>query len=122
MFLARSAVLERGHKGFANKQTLPGAHEAPRNPLFCCEPSPKIVSISMPSSIHHAAGLGEGGFHRVEFDFDELHVIAEYLVVYFVHCIHRSSDSIKRFTVRGDYNSSGLYKLTGVRRPSRRTV
>jgi len=34
---------------------------------------------------HHAAGLGDDGFGRVEFDFDELHVVAMDLVVDDVH-------------------------------------
>ena len=35
--------------------------------------------------VHHAAGFGDGGFHGVEFDFDELHVVAVNLVINFVH-------------------------------------
>ena len=31
---------------------LPAPISAPRKPLFCCEPSPKIVSISIPSSMY----------------------------------------------------------------------
>ena len=31
---------------------LPAPISAPRKPPCCCEPSPKIVSISMPSSMY----------------------------------------------------------------------
>jgi hypothetical protein len=42
----------------------------------------------MPSSIYHAAGLSHRGFTRVQLHFDELHVVAENLVVDFVHISH----------------------------------
>ncbi len=40
--------------------------------------------------IHHAAGLGDGGFVRIEFDLDELHIVAEDLVFNLVHLGHPS--------------------------------
>jgi hypothetical protein len=32
----------------------------------------------------HGTGFGDDGFARVELDFDDLHIVAEYFVVYFV--------------------------------------
>jgi hypothetical protein len=38
--------------------------------------------------VHHAARFGDGGFVRVEFQFDELHRVAEHLVINLVHLVH----------------------------------
>ena len=41
--------------------------------------------------VHHAARFGDGGFVRIELDFDVLHVVAENFVVDFMHCGHMTS-------------------------------
>ena len=68
---------------------LPAPMSAPRMPPCFCDPSPKIVSISMPSSMYimppASATVASFG---IELDFDELHVVAEDLVVDFVHLCH----------------------------------
>ena len=68
---------------------LPAPIRAPRNPSCCCDPSPKMVSISTPSSMYimppASATVASFG---IELDFDELHVVAENLVVNFVHRSH----------------------------------
>ncbi len=38
--------------------------------------------------VHHAARFRDGGFIGVEFQFDELHRVAEHLVINFVHLVH----------------------------------
>ena len=77
---------------------LPAPISAPRNPPCCCEPSPKIVSISMPSSMYimppASATVASFG---IQLDLDELHVVAEDLVVDLVHRGHTSSLSVLGF-------------------------
>ena len=69
---------------------LPAPISAPRKPPCACfEPSPKMVSISIPSSMYimppASATVASFG---IQLDFDELHVVAENLVVDLVHVGH----------------------------------
>ena len=75
------------------RRRLPAPISAPMKPRgLAAEPSPKIVSIcDAVFHVHHAAGLGERGLAGIELDLDELHVVAEDLVVDFVHARHGPS-------------------------------
>ena len=69
---------------------LPAPMSAPRNPPPCWfDPSPKMVSISMPSSMYimppASATVASFG---IQLDLDELHVVAENLVLNLVHFRH----------------------------------
>ena len=81
---------------------LPAPIRAPRKPPCCCEPSPKIVSISMPSSMYimppASATVASFG---IQFDLDELHVVAEDLVVDLVHRGHVRSFTVAEFEALG---------------------
>ena len=69
---------------------LPAPISAPRNPalLLLRAVAEDGLHLDAVVHVHHAAGLGDGGFVRIEFDFDELHVVAEDLVVDLVHVSH----------------------------------
>ncbi len=59
-------------------------------PELAFEPSPKIVSMAMCSSMYIIPpASADHGLLQVEFDFNELHVVAVDVIVNFVHCIHR---------------------------------
>ena len=68
---------------------LPAPISAPRNPLFCCEPSPKMVSISMPSSMYiippASATVASPGSSSTSTNCISL---ANNLIINLVHCGH----------------------------------
>ena len=88
VLLLSASVEKHGHKqGFAGRdRRLPAPISAPMKSGLCCEPSPKMVSISMPSSMYimppASATVASPG---IQFHFDKLHVVAKNLVVHLVH-------------------------------------
>ena len=88
--LVASIEKHRHEQRLAGQQPLAGAHQrAQESALLLREPSPKIVSISTPSSMYimppASATVASFG---IQLDFDELHVVAEDLVVDLVHRGH----------------------------------
>jgi hypothetical protein len=78
---------------------LPAPISAPMNPPCCCEPSPKIVSISIPSSMYiMPPASATGRFVRIQLHFDELHVVAEDLVVDLMHPGHQCPSCSLRYS------------------------
>ena len=69
---------------------LPAPISAPRNPPCCLLRAVAEDGLHLDAvvHVHHAAGLGHRGFVRIQFDFDELQVIAKNLVVDLVHVSH----------------------------------
>ena len=84
---AGAAILEDGHeKRFAREQAFARAHQRARKPLFCLRAvAEDRFHLDAVLHVHHAAGFGDRGFLGIEFDFDELHVVAVNLVINFVH-------------------------------------
>ena len=69
---------------------LPAPISAPRNPPCCLLRAVAEDGLHLDAvvHVHHAAGLGDRGLVGIELDFDELHVVAEDLVVDLVHLGH----------------------------------
>ena len=87
--LTASIEEHRHEERFPRQQPLAGAHERPENPaLLLRSVAEDGFHLDAVVHVHHAAGFRDGGFIRVELDFDELHVVAENLVVDFVHRCH----------------------------------
>ena len=69
---------------------LPAPMSAPKKPpLLLRAVAEDGFHLDAIVHVHHPARFGDRGFHGVEFDFDELHVVAENLVINFVHRGHR---------------------------------
>ena len=69
---------------------FPAPMSAPRKPLLCCRRTIAENRLHFDAivHIHHAARFGDRCFVRIQLHFDELHVVAENLVVDFVHHDH----------------------------------
>ena len=68
---------------------LPAPMSAPEKPaLLLRSVAEDRFHLDAVVHVHHAAGFGDRRFVRIELDFDELHVVAEDLVVDFVHRGH----------------------------------
>ena len=69
---------------------LPAPMSAPRNPPLLLRRSVAEDRLHLDAvfHVHHAAGFGDGGFVGIQLDLDELHVVAENLVVNLVHFRH----------------------------------
>src|SRR5437764_6089987 len=87
----RATVLENSHEhGFTDQHALSGTDERIEEARSLLRAIPKNgLHLDAILHVHHAARFGDGCFHRVELDFDELHVIAENFVINFVHASHR---------------------------------
>ena len=91
LFLTAPVEKHRHEERFAGQQPLAGAHERPEEPALLLRPVAEDgFHLDAVVHVHHAAGFGHRGLVRVELDFDELHVVAENLVVDFVHLCHAS--------------------------------
>ena len=93
--LAGPAVLEDGHEQrLAGEQALAGAHERAHEAAglrLRRAVAEDGLHLDAVVHVHHPAGLGDDGLLRVQLDLDVLEVLAEDLVVDFVHRVHRSS-------------------------------
>ena len=86
-----AAVEEDGHEQrLAGQQPLAGAHQrAEKSTLLLLRAVAEDgLHLDAVVHVHHAAGLGHRGFVRIQFDFDELQVVAKNLVVDLVHVSH----------------------------------
>ena len=91
-FLAGALILKNRHKErFAREQALARADErVEKSAALLRTVAEDGLHLDAVVHVHHAAGLGDGGLHRVELHFDVLHVVAVNFVVHFVHRVHRS--------------------------------
>ena len=97
LFLAALVVEDRHEQRFAGEQTLSGAHQRAEHPgLLRRAVAEDGFHLDAVFHVHHAAGLGDGRFVRIELDFDELHVVAENLVVDLMHRCHLGSFRVDR--------------------------
>jgi hypothetical protein len=88
--------LKNGHEErFAGEEAFAGAEEAAHEAagLLGAVAEDRLHGDAVIHE-HHAAGFGDDGFAGIEFDFDELHVVAVDLVVDFVHGIHGRNRSL----------------------------
>jgi hypothetical protein len=99
--------LEDGHEErFANKEAFARAEERAKKAgaaALLGAIAENGFHFDAVVHVHHAAGFGDGGFHGVQFDFDELHVIAEDFKVDFVHCGHVISDATIGLSCQANY-------------------
>jgi hypothetical protein len=87
---ALSAILKHGHEQrFAGDQSFAGADQrAEEAAALLGAVTENGFHFDAVVHVHHAAGFGDRCFHRVQFDLDELHVIAINLEINFVHRCH----------------------------------
>ena len=85
-----AAVPKHGHEQrLTGQQALAGADEgAKESALLLRAVAEHRLHLDPIVHVHDAAGFRDGGFVRIELDLDVLHVVAEDLVVDFVHCGH----------------------------------
>ena len=91
--LLAAAIQEHGHEQrFAGQQPFAGAHQRAEEPaLLLRSVAEDRLHLDAVVHVHHAAGFGDGGFVRIQLDFDELHVVAKNLVIDLVHRRHEGS-------------------------------
>ena len=91
LLLAAAVEEHRHEQRFAGQQPLAGAHQrAEEAALLLRAVAEDRLHLDAVVHVHHAAGFGDRGFVRVQLDLDELHVVAEDLVVDLVHRRHRA--------------------------------
>src|SRR6185503_12989206 len=92
LFLSLAVVLENGHEErLAREDALAGAKhlvEEAAAALLLRTVTKNGVHVDAVLHVHHPAGFRDGGFGRVQFNFDELHLVAEDLIVDIVHLSH----------------------------------
>ena len=96
LFLHAAAVLKHRHEQrFTGQEAFSRAHQGAEKPALLRRPvAENGLHLDAVVHVHHAAGLGDGRFLRIQLDFDKLHVVAEDLVVDLMHRRHRfPSDS-----------------------------
>ena len=92
----------RHEQRLARQQPFAGAHQrAHEAALLLRAVAEDRLHLDAVVHVHHAARFGDGGFVRIQLDFDELHVVAENLVVDLVHRRHREC-LCQRGGTRGD--------------------
>jgi hypothetical protein len=81
--LRAAPIQEDGHEErFAGEETLARAHQRTHEAaLLRGSVAEDGLHLDAIVHVHHAAGLSDGGLVRIQLDFDELHVVAEDLVV-----------------------------------------
>ena len=86
-----ATVLENSHEhGFTDQHALAGTHERIEEARSLLRAIPKNgLHLDAILHVHHAPSLGNGCLHRVQFDFNILHVVAKDFVIDLVHCGHK---------------------------------
>src|SRR5262245_8017766 len=122
--LAAALVLEHGHEQrLAGQQALAGAHERAHDArlLLLRTVAEDGLHRDAVVHVHHAAGFGDDRFLRIQLDLDELHVVAEDLVIDLVHPSHvASSSSASRERQRASVGPPGRSAPMLRGRPGRR--
>ena len=90
LLLPGAVEKDRHEQRLAGQQPFPRAHEGAQEPaaLLVRSVAEDGLHLDAVFHVHHAAGFGDGCFIRVQLDFDELHVVAENLVLNLVHFRH----------------------------------
>jgi hypothetical protein len=91
MLLAAAPIEKHGHEeGFAREQPLARAEDrAEESGVLLRAIAEDRFHFDPVLHVHHAAGFRDGGFHGIQFDLDELHVVPVNLVFNFVHRAHK---------------------------------
>ena len=95
LLLLAASIEKDGHEQrLARQQAFAGAHQrAEESTLLRAAVAEDGFHLDAVVHVHHAAGLGHGGFIRVQLDFDVLHVVAEDL--YSISCMVAMSDPFR---------------------------
>ena len=90
--LLRGLVVEHGHEErFADEQTLARAHQRAHQALGLLRAIAEDgFHLNAIFDVHHRAGLGDHRLFGVQLDLYELQIVADDLVVDFVHGGHRA--------------------------------
>src|SRR5690606_9232515 len=73
---------DRHEQALAGENAFAGAHQLAKDAaLFAAAVSEHSVHVNRRALEHHGAGLGDGAFAGIEFDLDELHLLAANLEV-----------------------------------------
>src|ERR1051325_4209385 len=95
---SHAAILKHRHEQrFTGEQTFARAQQRTQKPAVLLRTvAEDCFHLDAVFHEHHAARFGDDGFHRVQFHFDELHVVAVNFEIDLVHYWHRRSPNLFR--------------------------
>ncbi len=89
LFLAAAIEEHRHEKGLTSQEALPRSHQSPHKARLLLRAVTEYgFHLDAVFHVHHPARFRYGRLAGIKLHFHILHIVAEYLVIHFVHCWH----------------------------------